>query len=104
MSIRYIGQRIESDVTGVSAVFHPELGDDGEGAWVLSAMPNRLLNRDDAVTAMVLADIYARNPPPEAATWDLVRGWREQLGLPVDISLPASGRWGREVWEPYTGQ
>ncbi len=104
MSLRVNSERITSEVTGVSAKFHPDAGADGEGAWVLSAMPGRLLTRDEALTAMVLAGIYATNPPPEDDVWHYVRGWREKLGLPVDVSIPASGRWGRAVWEPFTGQ
>jgi hypothetical protein len=99
--MRANGERIWTDLTGVHAVRCRDARGDGQDAWVLSAMPERLLTEDQARSAVVLAGIYARNPPPGDAVWPLVRELREKLGLPVDVPPPASGRWGAEVWAPY---
>ena len=51
---------------------------DGPGAWIVSGLPRRLLTRDQAITAMVLAERLAAGPGDD----DLfVIGWRAELGL-----------------------
>ena len=51
---------------------------DGQGAWIVSDWSGRLFNRNQAITAMVLAERLAAgygNDDP------FVIGWREELGL-----------------------
>ena len=51
---------------------------DGQGAWIISGWPGRLLTRSQAITAMVLAERLAAGYGDD----DLfVIGWREELGL-----------------------
>jgi hypothetical protein len=51
---------------------------DGRSAWIVSDHPSRLFTRNQAITAMVLAERLAAghgdNDP-------FVVGWREELGL-----------------------
>ena len=51
---------------------------DGQGAWVVSGLPRRLFTRNQAITAMVLAERlaagYGHDDP-------FVIEWREELGL-----------------------
>jgi hypothetical protein len=51
---------------------------DGQGAWTVSSYPGRLFTRNQAITAMVLAERvaagYGHDDP-------FVIGWREELGL-----------------------
>jgi hypothetical protein len=50
----------------------------GQGAWVVSDWPGRLLTRNQAITVMVLAERLAAGCGDD----DLfVIGWREELGL-----------------------
>ena len=50
---------------------------DGRGAWMVSDHPSRLFNRNQAITAMVLAERLAAGYGDD----DLfVIGWREELG------------------------
>jgi hypothetical protein len=50
---------------------------DGQGAWVVSGLPRRLFTRNQAITAMVLAERLAAGHGED----DLfVIGWREELG------------------------
>ena len=51
---------------------------DGQGAWVVSGLPRRLFTRNQAITAMVLAERLAAGYEVD----DLfVIGWCEELGL-----------------------
>jgi hypothetical protein len=51
---------------------------DGHGAWIVSVRPSRLFTRNQAITAMVLAERLAAGYGDD----DLfVIGWREELGL-----------------------
>jgi hypothetical protein len=51
---------------------------DGQEAWVASGLPRRLFTRNQAITAMVLAERLAAGFGDD----DLfVIGWREELGL-----------------------
>jgi hypothetical protein len=51
---------------------------DGQGAWIVSGLPRRSFNRNQAITAMVLAERLAAGYGDD----DLfVIGWREELGL-----------------------
>ena len=51
---------------------------DGQGAWIASGLPRRLFTRNQAITAMVLAERLAAGYGDD----DLfVIGWREELGL-----------------------
>jgi hypothetical protein len=51
---------------------------DGQEAWVVSGLPRRLFTRNQAITAMVLAERLAAGFGDD----DLfVIGWREELGL-----------------------
>jgi hypothetical protein len=51
---------------------------DGQGGWIVSGLPRRLFSRDQAITAMVLAERLAAGFGDD----DLfVIGWRAELGL-----------------------
>jgi hypothetical protein len=62
----------------VTARYRSDAAADGQGAWIVSGLPRRLLNRNQAVTAIVLAERLAAG----YGDGDLfVIGWREELGL-----------------------
>jgi hypothetical protein len=51
---------------------------DGQGAWIVTGLPRRFFTRNQAITAMVLAERLAAGCGDD----DLfVIGWREELGL-----------------------
>jgi len=54
---------IISDRTPVRAEFRPHAAADGHGAWVMSDRPTRLLTRNQAITAMTIAEEQARPEP-----------------------------------------
>ena len=51
---------------------------DGHGAWIVSDRPSRLFTRNQAITAMVLAERLAAGYGDDDP---FVVGWREELGL-----------------------
>ena len=61
-----------------TARFSLEAAADDRGAWIVSGLPRRLFTRNQAITAMVLAERLAAGYGDD----DLfVIGWREELGL-----------------------
>jgi hypothetical protein len=56
----------------------PGAAANGQGGWAVSGLPRRLFTRDQAITAMVLAERLAAGYGDD----DLfVLGWREELAL-----------------------
>ena len=61
-----------------TARYSTDAAADGQGAWVVSGLPHRAFTRNQAITAMVLAERLAAGYSDD----DLfVVGWREELGL-----------------------
>ena len=60
-----------------TAEFSEPAAADGRGAWIVSCHPGRMFTRNQAITAMVLAERldagYGDDDP-------FVLGWREELG------------------------
>jgi glyoxylate carboligase len=57
-------------------------------AWEVTWLPGRHLSRDEAVTAMVLADVTARQYVTERHwVWHHVEGWAAELGLTTPDAL-----------------
>jgi hypothetical protein len=50
----------------------------GQEAWIVPGLPRRLLTRNQAITAMVLAERLAAGYGDDDP---FVIGWREELGL-----------------------
>ena len=52
------------------------------GAWEVSWLPGQLLDRNTAITAMVLADIASSSALDDGhRLWPHVQGWAAELGL-----------------------
>ena len=74
MSLHIENKSISVDVDGrliVTAAFREHAAADGQGAWIASCGPGRLLNRDQAITALTVAELletdYATYCPLVAA-------------------------------------
>jgi hypothetical protein len=66
-----------SDQTAHTARHAPD-----RDGWEVSWLPGQTLDRNSAVTAMVLADTTAEPGLHEAhRLWPFVQGWAEELGL-----------------------
>lgn len=81
MSVTITGTEMTSTRTRLTAQFHPNASADGRGAWVVSWLPLRLLDRDQAVTAMTLAKTAADGLPPGDWRWVAIESWARELGL-----------------------
>jgi hypothetical protein len=58
------------------------------GAWEVSWLPGRLLDRNAAITAMILADIAGTTTPHnEYQRWPHIQGWANELGLTAPDAL-----------------
>ena len=61
-----------------TAQYSTDAAADGQGAWIVSGLPHRLVTRNQAITAMVLAERLAAGYGDDDP---FVIGWREELGL-----------------------
>jgi len=66
---------IDGRVTA-TAEFREHAAADDQGAWIVSCHPGRLFTRNQAITAMVLAERLAAGYGEEDP---FVPGWREEL-------------------------
>lgn len=63
MSLTITDTRITSDLTDAYAEFRRHAAADGNGAWVVSTRTARLFNRDQAISAMTIAEEQTRPQP-----------------------------------------
>ena len=57
-------------------------------AWQVSWLPGRLLDRNSAVTAMILADVAGSGTwYPGDRSWPHIEGWAAELGLTAPDAL-----------------
>jgi hypothetical protein len=59
-----------------------------EPAWHVSWLPGRLLDRNSAITAMVLADVVVAGEVDAGhRIWPQIEGWAAELGLTAPDAL-----------------
>lgn len=78
-----------SDTTPHFAVSWPV--DDEPTLWSVSWLPGRALTRDQAITAMTIAEMVVERAhilaDPQAKLWWHMEGWAEELGLTVSTAV-----------------
>jgi hypothetical protein len=74
------------DAVIATARFSQHAAADGNGAWIVSTYPARLFTRNQAITALVLAEHLAVGYDH---TDPFVDGWRAELSLPNDATEDA---------------
>src|SRR5262249_40228413 len=82
-------------------------------AWTVSWLPGQLLDRNSAITAMILAEVAeASAPQPGDRLMPHIDGWAAELGLTAPdalarVSAPSgctsAGKDGAEVADPEAG-
>lgn len=87
MSIRITDTEMVSNKTRHVARFYPDAAADGRGAWVVSWVPLRLLNRNQAITAMTIAEFAADGLTPEDRRWPHVQAWTAELCLTAENAV-----------------
>ena len=61
--------------------------------WEVSWLPGQTLDRNTAITAMILADIAAEPGLHEGhRLWPHIRGWAEELGLTAPDAIARASR------------
>jgi hypothetical protein len=76
MALRITDTTITSNVPGC-----PQVAQLREGRWSVTGYRGHAFDRNQALTAMTLAEVYALDPPAEHPIWRHVPGWRRELGL-----------------------
>jgi len=66
------------DSVVATARFRQHAAADGNGAWIVSTHPARLFSRDQAITALTLAERLAAGFGEDDP---FVKGWRKELFL-----------------------
>lgn len=79
MSLHIGGQVMTSEITAHWAVQIPGR----PGCWLVSWLPGRVLDRNQAITAMTLAETVTTHPTPDEPGRWVYGGWAEELGLPL---------------------
>jgi hypothetical protein len=74
MSLHITDDRITSSVTE----HHAQRSAEG---WEVSWLPGRVFDRNSAITAMSLVEIYVADPPPGDRMWLLAAMWEREIGV-----------------------
>lgn len=74
MSVRITETEMTSSVTEHRADATPD-------GWTMTLLGGRCVDRNSAITAMTLAELYATDPPPDSTLWVHARNWERELGL-----------------------
>lgn len=70
------------------AQWSPDAAADGQGAWRVSWLPLRLLTREQAVTAMMLAEMVGQKGAAlDDRARPLVESWARELHLPASEAI-----------------
>jgi len=102
-----MGLTIDDDhMTSDLSLHTARLVSDQPGTWEVSWLPGSRLNRNSAITAMILADVISdRDVRPDQRDWIFIEGWAAELGLTApeaiaQINPPQSQRAAETVAEP----
>lgn len=71
------------------------------GQWRVSWLPHRLLTRNEAITAMTIAEVVASRPAPGNRIWFAVKSWAAELDLTTTEAKTLAG--GRRLHILSTG-
>jgi hypothetical protein len=87
MTLTILDGSISSDRTPHTA----RLGPDDWRAWEVSWLPGRHLDRNGAITAMVLADLTASGDM-DAGHWPHIEAWAAELALTAPEALARAAK------------
>ena len=82
MAIKISETAMTSETTGHSARQLPS------GAWRVTWLPGSDLNRNEAITAMTLAETITNRPvTTEDRLWPHIEGWAAELGMGAEAAI-----------------
>jgi hypothetical protein len=108
MGLTFTDDSISGDYTRHTARLissHPQ-------AWEVSWLPGQLLDRNSAITAMILAEVAGANAPQAGdRLWPHIEGWAAEIGLTAPDALArvaatsdiSAGKDGAEAPDPEVG-
>jgi hypothetical protein len=64
----------------------------GPYLWEVSWLPGQTMDRNTAITAMILADHAATDPRPGHRIWPHLQGWAAELGLTAPDAMALASR------------
>ena len=103
MTLRITDTTVTSDQSAHTARHAPE-----RDGWEVSWLPGRNLDRNSAITAMILADTTAETGLAEGhRLWPFVQGWAAELGLTAPDAITQATQPPRDITrhqEPAAGQ
>jgi hypothetical protein len=83
----------DTTITGDHTVHTARLAPGRQHEWEVSWLPGQNLDRNTAVTAMLLADIAGRGDLPEGhRLWPHIHGWAAELGLTAPQAIAAASQ------------
>jgi hypothetical protein len=95
MSTTITGTEMTSDATRHTAAAGPDPGPYQPRPWSVTWLPGRELTRDQAITAMTIAEVVATHDLCNHADkmWAFIDGWAAELGISgphavTEASLP----------------
>ena len=104
MNLRIGDTMMTGDHTGHTARPAP----DRPHEWEVSWLPGQILDRNTAITAMLLADIASRGDLREGhRLWPHIQGWAEELGLTAPDAIARATQPPSDINhhpEPASGQ
>lgn len=88
MTLIFQDDSVSSDRTGHTARLAP-----GRGRWHVSWLPGRLMDRDSAISAMVIADVAGTGEVDAGhRLWSHIEGWAAELDLTARDALACVSR------------
>ena len=88
MTLRIDDTAMSSDRTAHAAQYTPD-----RNGWEVSWLPGQTLDRNSAITAMILADTTAERDLREGhRLWPHIQGWAEELGLTAPDAIDRASR------------
>lgn len=84
MSIRITDTRMTSEDFDTVAERQPD------GSWTVTGYLGRAFDRNQAITAMTLAEALATNPPPDSPLWPHIAVWRTELATDQADGAPSA--------------
>ena len=78
----------DDSMTGDNTMHTARLAPGHQHAWEVSWLPGRLLDRNTAITAMVLAEVSGSGEVQDGnRLWPHIQGWAAEIGLAAPDAL-----------------
>jgi hypothetical protein len=88
----------DNGMTGDNTTHTARLAPGHQHAWEVSWLPGRLLDRNTAITAMVLAETTASGAVNDGhRLWPHIQGWAAELGLTAPDALTRASQPSADV-------